>query len=295
MLDVREARTEMDRWASLPGNLLPDAPALLRRAVLRIAKRALRPNLTANIAETERRRALAAAGVKDAVIQIKKGQKIIGDGELVTPDHLRMLAAMRAQTDRFDVVEASAGDRRAGGAAAGRHLDLPPEGLPPLPAHPARRAAARECCWSSSSGRSVSRRRWPRRCTIAGPRCRSQALLVLLPIAAGAMLVRLLLNQELALFFGLVLSTLVGVMLGNSLFFAVYGLLGSLVAATQVARARDRAALFRSGVWVGLMNAGVVLAFALAAGKGPARDALADRRLRRPRARRSSSRRWCWR
>jgi len=75
-----------------------------------------------------------------------------------------------------------------------------------------------------------------------------QALLVLLPIAAGAMLVRLLLNQELALFFGLVLSTLTGVMLGNSLFFAVYGILGSLVAATQVARARDRAALFRSGV-----------------------------------------------
>jgi putative nucleotidyltransferase with HDIG domain len=101
-----------------------------------------------------------------------------------------------------------------------------------------------------------------------------QALLVLLPIAAGAMLVRLLLNQELALFFGLVLSTLTGVMLGNSLFFAVYGLLGSLVAATQVARARDRAALFRSGVWVGLVNAGVVLAFGLAAGKGPARDTL---------------------
>jgi hypothetical protein len=47
--------------------------------------------------------------VKDAVIQIKKGQKIIGDGELVTQDHLRMLAAMRAQTERFDVVEASAG------------------------------------------------------------------------------------------------------------------------------------------------------------------------------------------
>src|SRR5262249_20516247 len=75
LVDVREARAEMDRWATLPGNLLPESPALLRRAVLRIAKRALRPNLTANIAETERRRAIAAAAVKDAVIQIKKGQK----------------------------------------------------------------------------------------------------------------------------------------------------------------------------------------------------------------------------
>src|SRR5262249_14028010 len=109
VLDVREARGEMDRWASLPGTLLPDAPPLRRRAVLRIAKRALRPNLTPNIAETERRRSAAAAAVKDAIIQVKKGQKIIGDGELVTESHLRMVAAMRAQTDRFDALEASAG------------------------------------------------------------------------------------------------------------------------------------------------------------------------------------------
>ncbi len=273
VLDVREARSEMDRWASLPGNLLPDAPPLLRRATLRIAKRALRPNLTANIAETERRRALAAAGVKDAVIQIKKGQKIIGDGELVTPDHLRMLAAMRAQTDRFDVFEASAGTaalvalllagiwtfhRRAFRRFRPTRRDGLLLGVLLLLFLGAFRLAAAVA--------EALHDRWP-----AVP---LQALLVLLPIAAGAMLVRLLLNQELALFFGLVLSMLVGVMLGNSLFFAVYGLLGSLVAATQVARARDRAALFRSGVWVGLVNAGVVLAFALAAGKGPARDAL---------------------
>ena len=273
VLDVREARVEMDRWATLPGNLLPDSPALLRRAVLRIAKRALRPNLTANIAETERRRAVAAAAVKDAVIQIKKGQKIIGDGELVTQDHLRMLAAMRAQTDRFDVLEASAGTaalvalllagiwtfhRRAFRRFRPTRRDGLLLGALLILFLGAFRLAAAVA--------EAMHDRWP-----AVP---MQALLVLLPVAAGAMLVRLLLNQELALFFGLVLSTLVGVMLGNSLFFAVYGLLGSLVAATQVARARDRAALFRSGVWVGLVNAGVVLAFGLAAGKAPARDTL---------------------
>src|SRR5262249_59795190 len=136
VLDVREARAEMDRWATLPGNLLPDAPALLRRAVLRMAKRALRPNLTANIAETERRRAVAAAAVKDAIIQIKKGQKIIGDGELVTQDHLRMLAAMRAQTDRFDVVEASGGDARLVALLLARIWIFHRQALPPVPPPP---------------------------------------------------------------------------------------------------------------------------------------------------------------
>lgn len=273
VLDVREARAEMDRWATLPGNLLPEAPALLRRAVLRIAKRALRPNLTANIAETERRRAIAAAAVKDAVIQIKKGQKIIGDGELITPDHLRMVAAMRAQSDRFDVVEAS------GGTAALVALLLAGIWTFHRKAFRRFRPTRRDglllgvllvgflgAFRLAAAVAEAVHDRWP-----VVP---LQALLVLLPVAAGAMLVRLLLNQELALFFGLVLSMLVGVMLGNSLFFAVYGLLGSLVAATHVARARDRASLFRSGVWVGVVNAGVVLAFALAAGKGPARDAV---------------------
>ncbi|HET9035411.1 MAG TPA: HDIG domain-containing protein, partial [Myxococcaceae bacterium] len=272
VLDVREARAEMDRWATLPGNLLPGSPPLLRRAVLRIAKRALRPNLTANIAETERRRSIAAASVKDAVIQIKKGQKIIGDGDLVTQEHLRLLAAMRAQTDRFDVVEASTGTAALVALLLAGIWTFHRRAFRRF--RPTRRdglllgvllilflAAFR----FGAAVAEAMHGRWP---TVP-----MQALLVLLPVAAGAMLVRLLLNQELALFFGLVLSTLVGVMLGNSLFFAVYGLLGSLVAATQVARARDRAALFRSGVWVGLANAGVVLAFALAAGKGPARDA----------------------
>jgi putative nucleotidyltransferase with HDIG domain len=273
ILDVREARAEMDRWATLPGNLLPESPPLLRRAVLRLARRSLRPNLTANIPETERRRAIAAASVKDAVIQIKKGQKIIGDGELVTQEHLRLLAAMRAQTDRFDVLEAS------GGTAAVVALLLAGIWTFHRKAFRRFRPTRRDGLLLgvllilflgvfrlAAAVAEAMHDRWP-----AVP---MQALLVLLPVAAGAMLVRLLLNQELALFFGLVLSTLVGVMLGNSLFFAVYGLLGSLVAATQVARARDRAALFRTGLWVGLMNAAVVLAFGLAAGKGPVRDAL---------------------
>jgi len=273
VLDVREARAEMDRWASLPGNLLPDAPPLVRRAVLRVAKRALRPNLTANIAETERRRAGAASTVKPAIIQIKRGQKVIGDGELITEDHLRLLAAMRAQTDRFDVVEAHLGTAALvalllGGvwtfhrAAFRRFRPTRRDGILLASVLLTLLAGFR----ISVAIAEVLHDRWP-----AVP---MQALLVLLPVAAGAMLVRFLLNQELALFLGLVLSCLVGVMLGNSLFFTVYGLLGSMVAATQVARARDRASLFRAGLSVGVTSAAVVLAFAMAAGKGPLRDAL---------------------
>src|SRR5690606_34382571 len=59
--------------------------------------------------ETESRRVAAANAVKDALIQIKKGQKIIGDGELINDTHLVILNGMRAQTDQLDVVQVQLG------------------------------------------------------------------------------------------------------------------------------------------------------------------------------------------
>src|SRR5262249_49909007 len=95
--------------ASIPGNLLPEAPAPLRRAILRLAKRQIKPNLTINTAETKVRRDQQATSVKDAIIQIKKGQKVIGDGELITEKHLVIVQAMRAQPRQLDLFELQLG------------------------------------------------------------------------------------------------------------------------------------------------------------------------------------------
>jgi cyclic-di-AMP phosphodiesterase PgpH len=274
VLDVREARAEMERFASLPGNLLPDSPAALRRAVLRLAKRLVRPDLTVNTAETEARRSAAATAIKDAVIQVKRGQKVIGDGDLVTEDHLRLLEAMRAQSDQLDRVQVQAG------AMAVVALLL-------------------WAAWSFQRRAFGQRRRPSRRDalllavvllgTLAGCRLwmlvaealhdRSgriplEALYAVMPVAAGAMLVRFVLDARAALFFSLVASCLLGVMLGNSVPWAVYGLVGSLVAADRIGRAKDRAGIFRAGVSVGVASAAVLAAFALCDGKGTLRDTL---------------------
>ena len=274
VLDVREARAEMERFASLPGNLLPDSPAALRRAVLRLAKRLVRPDLTVNTAETEARRSAAATAIKDAVIQVKRGQKVIGDGDLVTEDHLRLLQAMRAQSDQLDRVQVQAGAM----AVVGLLL---------------------WAAWSFQRRAFGQRRRPSRRDalllavvllgTLAGCRLwmlvaealhdRSgriplEALYAVMPVAAGAMLVRFVLDARAALFFSLVASCLLGVMLGNSVPWAVYGLVGSLVAADRIGRAKDRAGIFRAGVAVGVASAAVLAAFALCDGKGTLRDTL---------------------
>jgi len=73
-------------------------------------------------------------------------------------------------------------------------------------------------------------------------------------IAAGAMLVRIVLNSETALVFSLVASTFAGWLLDNSFFFSIYFFIGSVVGAHSVAYCEDRSLLVKAGVKVGLVN-----------------------------------------
>jgi putative nucleotidyltransferase with HDIG domain len=272
VLDVREARAEMERFASLPGNLLPDAPAPLRRSVLRLAKRLVRPDLTVNTAETEARRAAAAAAVKDAVIQVKRGQKVIGDGDLVTEDHLLLLEAMRAQSDQLDRAQVQLGAMAVVGL-----LLWAAWGFQRRAFGQRRRPSRRDALLLGVLlvGMLASCRLWM---VVAealhdrSGRIPLEALYAVMPVAAGAMLVRFVLDARAALFFALVASCLLGVMLGNSAPWAVFALVGSLVAADHIGRAKDRAGIFRAGVAVGVASAAVLAAFALCDGKGTLRD-----------------------
>lgn len=267
VIDVREAKAEMDRYASVPGNILPDSRIPLRRAALRLAKRQIRPNLTVNTAETEARRVAAAAAVKDAVIQVKKGQKIIGDGELITETHLVILDGMRAQTDELDVVQVKLG---SAGLVA----------LIVAAVYAFHRAAFRRFRPSRKDALVLSLMLvgmlglislW----TAVGEALHDrygdvplEAFQFAIPVAAGAMLVRFLLWQEMALFFALVLACLAGLMLGNSLAFGIFTLVGSLVAADRVMRAKDRVGIFKAGLITGAVSVVAVFFLALAEGKG---------------------------
>ncbi|MFN7131196.1 MAG: HD family phosphohydrolase, partial [Myxococcales bacterium] len=90
-----------------------------------------------------------------------------------------------------------------------------------------------------------------------------EAFYYAIPFAAGAMLIRFVLASEPAVVFAISFAGLCGVLFGNSLQFAIYALVGGLVASWKVARANDRATLFRAGVYTGVANAALVLCFAL--------------------------------
>ncbi|MFO0597136.1 MAG: HDIG domain-containing protein [Myxococcaceae bacterium] len=273
VLDLREVGSELDRFASVPGNLLPESPTAMRRAVLRLARKQVRANLTVNIAETEARKKSAWENVKPVVIALKKGQRIIGDGELVNESHVLLTRSIRSQTSELDLVQL-----QFGGAGIVAMLVLGAwlffsTALRQF--RPSRRDVAFMGLLTAVLLGGLHL--WVLVADAIHDRYPSvpiEALHFAFPVAAGAMLVRFVLSESSALFFGLIFSALAGVLLGNSLSFFLFSMVGSMLAAERIARAKDRAGIFRAGLQTGAVGFGLVVFIELAAAKGLGAEAL---------------------
>lgn len=88
----------------------------------------------------------------------------------------------------------------------------------------------------------------------------------LIPVAAGPMLVRLLLNSETALVFTAVTSVIVGFFMGGSLDMAAYTLIGGVTAAMGVRHCTHRSIVIKAGLVVGAVNSLTLVSIALIKG-----------------------------
>ncbi len=84
-----------------------------------------------------------------------------------------------------------------------------------------------------------------------------------LPVAAASMLVRMVHNAETAAIFAVVLALLAGLQVGGDVGFALYVLVGSLVAALGAGHVSQRGTLLSAGVRVGAANAAVAVSLLL--------------------------------
>lgn len=267
VLDLKEVSTELDRFSSVPGNLLPESPTPVRRAVLRLARKQVRANLTVNIAETEARRKAAWDAVKPANLSIKKGQRIIGDGELVNEQHVLVTRSLRAQTSELDLLQLQLG---GAGIVA---LLLSGAWLFFTASLRQFRPSRRDVAFMGILGTGLlgGLHLWVLVADAVHEHYQSipvEALQYAFPVAAGAMLVRFVLSESSALFFAIIFSALAGVLLGNSLSFFLFALITSMVAADRIGRAKDRAGIFRAGFATGAVGFGLMVFIQLAAAKG---------------------------
>ncbi len=94
-----------------------------------------------------------------------------------------------------------------------------------------------------------------------------QAYLYLVPLAAAPMLVRMVLNSETAVAAAVLESILVGVMVGWDLSYMAFSVVGGLVGAGGVGKAKERADLLKAGMRTGLVNGLFVFEVLLGSGE----------------------------
>jgi putative nucleotidyltransferase with HDIG domain len=83
----------------------------------------------------------------------------------------------------------------------------------------------------------------------------------LFPFATGAMIVRVIINSEVALVYCAILAPLLGIMFDNSMFVVVYALMGSIVGAHGMRQCTDRGTIYAAGLKVSVVNLAMALAF----------------------------------
>ncbi len=268
--DLSRVRDGIDAEAKELAGISPE----VRRAVANLARREIRVNLKHDPDLTRERREDAAAAVKPVVIQLKKGEKVIGDGERIEERHLVIFRGMRAQAQSGDVAQIRIGGALFASlvvvvlAAFGAGLSRLRLGRKDLLLLASVLVATLFLSDLWIAVADVLRERTPE--------IPVEAWTYVMPFAAAAMLVRFVVGAEATLLFAVGLSALAGVLAGNSLPAASFTLVGCIAGAARIPRARDRAGVFRAGLFAGLAQACAVLCFALFSGRIASWDVVID-------------------
>jgi cyclic-di-AMP phosphodiesterase PgpH len=224
-----------------------------------IARAAIRPNLTYDQRETELRRQKAALAVRGELREVKKGTTLFRTGDVLTQRHLDMLEVLRKDS--------------AGVSFFGRFLPL--FVLTALAYTVIYQFASTNVRRVSRDVRNLEAAGFVMvvilvllRLAISGGNTlfssasgviRPSGFAYVVPIAAGAMLMRILANGETALLFAAATSLFAGIMMDDSATFALYALISGMGAVAGIGLARERLQILRAGVQAALVNGTIVL------------------------------------
>jgi len=258
--DVAEVRESL---GGKKERALRNLPGDIRKTLVHLARALVKPVLTLNRVETEKRRQEAAEAVKPTVVFIKKGEMVVRDGERITQLKLTMLRKMEEERSRADLVQMFAGAFLFVLLlllAAYKTGLMTPEGKA--------RIAGRDLVMMTmvliffilllkAYG------------SLIGPlkdrfsNLDPDIFFYLVPVAAAAMVVRMFTPGAITLVFSLVTSMIFGLMAEGSIHMAVYALVGCGAGMVGSSRAAKRKTLIVTGLKVGLVQSVAVLGLSM--------------------------------
>lgn len=236
-----------------------------KRGLKEIAGKILRPNLTFNKSEYEARKTIARESVAAVVYQIKQGEMIVREGERITADQVERLKALRDIGSDLRNIRTALGlllltvvllfvCHKFGSSNIRKYKLNNRDLLFLATTFVGLFVLIKVAIFVASAMES------------AFPYIDSSSYYYAVPFAVGAMLVRIVLNSEVAIFFSVLIAMLVGIFFGNSLFLTVYALTGSLTGAHWVRHCAERTKLYRAGIRLSIVNFIALLGLQLLAG-----------------------------
>jgi putative nucleotidyltransferase with HDIG domain len=260
--DFKEAKTKLRSQADLPSLIRGKE---LSPIVLKIAEQFLRPNLTFNKDETEEKKTLAREKVSPVYFQVKRGEVILRSGDRIQEEHLLKIKALKKAQERTHLFAMIIG--------MGLLTFLILASLYQFSTQNIRKIALSQkdlLFFSSSLLGVIALLKLFQVVTdaLGGEffSIPSSSYLYLFPIATGAMLVRIVLNSEVAIVFSLLASYFSAVLMGNQLFYFIFTFVGSVIGAHKVARCEQRSILLKAGMTVGGLNMLMILSYYLISG-----------------------------
>ncbi|BCR05222.1 HD family phosphohydrolase [Desulfuromonas versatilis] len=237
-----------------------------RQALFVVIQKLLRPNLTFNKNETEARKRQAREAVTPVLFQVKKGEMVVREGERVSEDQLKKLKALREIGSDYSTLRSGLGlllcilllfycthlfARRNVRKYRPNNRDLTFLVMTFLGLF----VLIKLAIFISTALES------------AFPYIDSATYYYVFPFAVGAMLVRIVLNSEVALVFAILSALVLGTLFGNSLVICFYALVGSLTGAHWVRQCKERSTLYRAGFRLSLINMALILGIHVMAGR----------------------------
>jgi hypothetical protein len=262
-LDFREAKTKIRSQAEL---LSSSSGMELQPILLKMAEHFLRPNLTFNKNETEERKAKAKEKVAPVYFQVKRGEVILRTGDRVKGEDLLKIKALKKAQARSHLVSILFG--------LGLLAFLILASLYQFSVMNIRKFTLSQqkdfLLFSSALVSMIGLLKLFQLITdVLGGQflgIPSSSYSYLFPVAAGAMVIRIVINSEVAIIFAILTSFFSAIIMGNQLLYFIFAFVGSVVGAHKVARCEQRSILVKAGLIVGGINLLTILSTHLISG-----------------------------
>jgi hypothetical protein len=258
-LDLKEARAKLRDPAA---SLSPASGKETSAIVLKIAEYFLRLNLTFNKDETEAKKADAKEKVNPVFFQVKRGEVILRPGERVQEEHLLKIKALKKAQERTHLLTILVG--------MGLLIFLIIASLYQFATQNIRKVALSQkdllFCSTTLLGIIAFLKLFQLSTDVLGGEffsIPSSSYLYLFPIVTGAMLVRIVLNSEVAIVFSILASYFSAALMGNQLFYFIFTFVGSVIGAHKVARCEQRSIPLKAGLTVGGINILMIFSYGL--------------------------------